>query len=281
MVITREDEADVACAVEGFPFVAAVYALDLGDRARAHPDALTFAVVLCPYGVNELVLAHYALVEATDGREIPGRILYVNAEAQRPAPLAHARRILLDPVERDAALTRIALRRARAATRPVPAIDRRELALAFGELAQRADGGFARSSITATLRSRPVLEVERDPFPPKPRPRVLVVDDDSTTEEAMAALDGVDAVLVTDGWSAIDRLTSEPFDLAICAVIVAGFSGAQIHRVVAKSHPEMASRIVFLASADAVSRAPPSAARGRVLTRPLDPADVLALLGHD
>jgi hypothetical protein len=59
---------------------------------------------------------------------------------------------------------------------------------------------------------------------------------------------------------------------------VSGFSGAKLHTLVATARPDMARRIVFLASETAIAQAPPSSASGRVLMRPIEAEAVRALL---
>lgn len=326
MSVSRETEADVAAAVEGFPWITGVYALNLSGLASEHPDALSFAIVLSPYSIGELVQTHYALLNATGERAITGRVLYVNGAMPSPVPLARARRIFLGPEEAESARRRIAERRVsseKARTAEEAALQLQGLDRAFRQLAETAARDKRRSPETAARdkRGSPVvgaspyrerlgkplneytqeelqefvnrafegstivatfasggLEVVSDPFPSPARPRILVVDDDPTTEHALAELEQVDVVYARDAWTAIDQLTEGEFDLVLCAVALGGFSGARIHRLVAKTRPQMASRIVFLAGASVVAQAPPSSASGRVLPRPVDPAAVIALL---
>ncbi|HSO35025.1 MAG TPA: response regulator [Labilithrix sp.] len=313
-----EIEADIAAAVEGFAWVEAVYTLTMSDAASAHPDALSFAIVLAPYGINELVKTHYAVLVATGSRAATGRVLYVNGAMAPPTPLARARRIASSPEERESARRRIAQRRGEAdeaerRSGGAPAVD--ELERAFRQLAQNAsrdsdnasapaapspyraspgksldqysqaelqelvDRAFAGSAITATFASgAAVVEIVRDPFPARARRRILVADDDPATLAALRGLVDVDVVYAHDGWTAIDQLTEGTFALALCAVVLGDFTGAKIHRIVAKARPEMASRMVFIARESVVAQAPPSSASARVLSRPIDPAAVLALL---
>jgi hypothetical protein len=69
-----------------------------------------------------------------------------------------------------------------------------------------------------------------------------------------------------------------PYDLAICPVVMEGPSGAKLYRMVVASRPEAAARIVLVTDRVALDAAPPSTARARVLARPVDPAEVAALL---
>ena len=86
MRFSREVEADVAVAVEAFPWVGGVYALELSELADAHPDALRLAIILSPYRIRELVQTHYALLTATGAYDVTGRVLYVDDSSQ-PSPL--------------------------------------------------------------------------------------------------------------------------------------------------------------------------------------------------
>src|SRR5262249_52558917 len=123
-----------------------------------------------------------------------------------------------------------------------------------------------------------VFEVVPDPFP-SPTFTVLVADPDPTTAAALRAIPRVTVTEVPDGWTALDALTGERrFDLAFCAGALPGCSGAKVYRMVAEARPDAAARIVFVADRAAVDSAPPSAARARVLARPIDPEAVKLLL---
>jgi CheY-like chemotaxis protein len=282
--VTGEDVADIAYALDGFPWVQSIHTLPPVD----HPDAFAFAIVLSPYGMNEVVRTHYALVAATGGRALPGRILYVDA-AMSAVPVVHARgrRVSLGPVEREAAHARVEARK-RHAEVATKLHDLAEMEAAFRRIAEQtsrdtpdnhpAVGSPYRGALAASFGAKPVFEVVADPFPSPRRMRVLVADEDPMTAKRIAELPDVDVIEVDDGWSAVDRLTNAEVDLAVCAVSVGGFSGAKIHKLVANARPEMARRIVYLASENAVSQAPPSSASGRVLARPISSAAVRSLL---
>lgn len=313
---SAEVEADIACAVAGFPWIEGIYALDLSDVAREHPDAFELAIVLSPYGITELVQTHYAIRSGVGAQA--ASILYVNGAARAPVPLGRARRISLDAVDREAASRRIEHRRADAALRDgaeARLAQLQDLERAFRQLAEQAardaetgtaSGGapyrgltkpltdyttselqelvervFRGAAIVATLgdgRTPAILQVVPDPFPTPPRRRLLIADDDPTTDAAVATLDDVEVTFARDGWTAVEHLTTSDFDLALCSVVLGEFSGAQIHRMVAKLRPQNASRIVFVARDTAVAQAPPSSASGRVLARPVDPVSLRALL---
>jgi hypothetical protein len=75
-------------------------------------------------------------------------------------------------------------------------------------------------------------------------------------------------------------VTEGDFDLVLCALVLGDFTGAKLHRLIAAARPALAPRIVFLARESVVAGAPPSSAIGRVLSRPLDPSAVPALLAR-
>ncbi len=312
MTVSREIEADLLCAIAGFPWIDGVYALQPAPSAREDPNVLTIAIVLAPYDIQELVQTHYAILAATGSYDLPGRILYVNGAARAPVPLARARRLSINPPEREAALRRIEERKADAARKAVfeKAVQLHDVELAFRRLAEQAardrppavppagspyrldkplielnqselqrfvEHAFEGSAIAAPL-GTVALEVVDDPFPSPPRKRILLADDDAATQAVLSGMQDVEVVCARDGWTAIDRLTQDDFDLAVVAVVLGGFSGAKIYRLAVNERPEVASRVVFLASESAVSHAPPSSASGRVLARPLNVEAVRALL---
>jgi CheY-like chemotaxis protein len=135
----------------------------------------------------------------------------------------------------------------------------------------------ALAPIVASMQSG-VFEIVPDPFP-SPTYSVLVADPDPTTLAALQAIPRVNVTAVEDGWAALDALTGETqYDLAICAVALAGCSGAKVYRLVAEARPGVAARIVFVADRATVDSAPPSAARARILARPIDTEAVKLLL---
>lgn len=293
MILTREVEVDVATAVAEMPWVVGVHALELGPAAALYPDALLLAVVLSPYSVTGLVEAHYALVTATGGHDVPGRITYVDDAQRRPAFMEKTRMIMPTPQERDEARARIAARRESAEQAAWPPSMQREIEAAFARLAEQAapdaaappaSGPPYRSRgavgpIRVRLAPGPVLELVKDPFASAPKTkRVLVADADPQAATALAGLTGVEVVSVTDGWAAVDQLTASDFDLVLCALVVGELQGAKILRMIAKDRPHNASRIYFLAREETIAQGPPSSASGRVLARLITPVLVQSLL---
>jgi CheY-like chemotaxis protein len=275
-VSSRALDVDVLYALDRLPFVAQVLARD-----DATADAARFAVVLRPFTIRQLVEAHYTLLVATS-HDVTERVLYVDADGYAPPMLARMRSLAASPAERDAA-------RARAEERARDASWVQRLEEAAAARTTMEDGLRRQtandSPLTPILSSMQsgVFEIVPDPFPsPKiPMRRILVADEDLSIAEALRALPRVEVTHVEDGWAALDALTATdqpPFDIALCAVALPGWSGAKLYRLVAEARPEAASRIVFLADRGAVDAAPPSNARGRVLARPVDPAAVRELL---
>jgi CheY-like chemotaxis protein len=106
-----EVDAEILAAIEGFPWVAAVYALDPSPLAAQHPDVLRFAVVVMPYGARELAQTHYSLLDAMRSYDTPGRVLYVDGRMPTPVPLRRARRMTASAAAKASALERIFARR--------------------------------------------------------------------------------------------------------------------------------------------------------------------------
>lgn len=308
--VGRETEIDLAVAVEGLPFIEGVYRLSPSAIAVDHPDVLLFGVVLSPWGIPELVKTHTAIVSALDGYEAAGRILYVDGARDEPRPMWRARRIAVGPVEREGASLRIKKNRARAAARTDAASEIRrleEMRATFQALADKATRELeghvrptARAAAAPYRTGQPrvlvtsldgVLGVVADPFP-ELRLRVLVVDEDPDTAEAVRALSRVEVEVAEDAWSAVETLTAPDarFDLAIVSLVFPNapeMSGAKIYKMVRASRPELASRIVLVASGSAVAEhgdRPPSSTQARVLARPVTAESlrpVLEPLVHD
>jgi len=305
MHVGRELLADVEVAVADLSFVDAVHELQPHPDARRHPDALLLAVVLSPFTVRSLVQVHYAVLRATEDRQLTGRVLYVNADQPMPFPMRGAVRVRLSAGERQGAKRRREERTRRTdSSAEASAAELKAIEAAFSELVARsADEPSATVSrpagspyrpeehaalgskgqpfqwaISAGFAPRAVLEVVADPFPSPPRTRILVADEDPATGAALRGVEDFHVVQVSDGWSAVDELLGGAFDLAICALNVRDFPGVKIYRMVAKSRPDVASRIYFLTAHETIAQAPPSAARNRILSRPLSAEAVLRVL---
>ena len=103
MPATRDQEVDIAYALEVVPHVVGVYALALPPSAQNHVDATPFGVVLRPYTGEALASAHFALLDASS-YEVTASIAYADAALSRL--FQDARRLVVEPGERDAARSR-------------------------------------------------------------------------------------------------------------------------------------------------------------------------------
>lgn len=277
------DAADVVAAIEDQAWVEGVYALS----THAHPDAFDFAIVLEPYNQTNIVATHYAIVAATGGRRIPGKVMYVDAGLSAlPAPMAKARRLTLTAAERAAAQSRIAARRAEWEHAPDRVELERDFAAVLNNLrllrenaaiiaAEPATGLPYRGGISVDFQ-KGIIAVVPDPFPTQPRPRVLLVTEDPDLARPLQR--EFEVVHVDDGWAAVEHVEKTSFDVILCALRVSGMSGASLHRLIARTHPEAASKIAFLVSAETASNAPPSSASGRIVALPLTAERVRQLL---
>jgi CheY-like chemotaxis protein len=270
-VSRRELAVDVAYTLEPFAGVSAVYALEAAPQA----DAFRFGVELRPFSFDELAAAHCAVLEATD-YEVTGRMLYFAPDLRPPFVDKAGQRVRIADGERFAARRRAQMR----ATDPSRAERRREelermrRALADMEEADRVRACIAASLVTG------ILEVVCDPFPSRrlPSRRVLVVDADDSTAATLVDLGAsAEVIAVRDGWTALDRIAAQRFDLVICAVDLEDVSSRQLYRMAVAERPELAARFVLLASPASIGALPPASARGRVLARPVS-ADVIRKL---
>jgi len=126
-----------------------------------------------------------------------------------------------------------------------------------------------------------VFEIVPDPFAPRTRgkPRILVADDDPTTSGAVGRMGlDVEVVKVTDGWSAVERILAEDFDLVLCAVKLGELGGSKVFKMVDLLDLSRIQAGRIQLDAHAVSSAPPSSVQGRVLARPIDAYAVRDLL---
>jgi hypothetical protein len=259
-------ELDVAFALERFPFVVAVLAMD------EVADGYRFAVSMRPYTMNDLVEAHYALLAVTN-HDTTGRVLYVNADQPIPRVVALARPLRVPPMMREIIRARVDERAIE--SRRVWQLEREAM---NRDLLRHAVGKSSDEYVAASLQSGQ-FSVVRDPFPSDklPRSRVLVVDEDLDTAWPLRTLGELDVEFESDGWRAIERIVESNFDLVLCSLKLQEWGASTIHRLVARNNRRAASRIVLLApSVD--DRHSPESVRARVLMKPIDPDAVRELL---
>lgn len=222
-------------------------------------------------------------MSATDTHRHAGRVLYVNGGASHlPLPMRDARRITLSPPERAAAKEHIEKHgRARADRVAIEEWFREHAAQVFAPegppAADDASAGAPYRTVAVNLRTC-VLEVVPDPFPSRPRARILVIDEDTDTADSLRRSHDFEVTHVDEGWAAVEAVERTEYDAIVCALRVGAMSGASLHRLIAKSRPAVAGRMVFVAAPHVVASAPPSSALGRVLARPVRAEHIRALL---
>jgi PAS domain S-box-containing protein len=128
----------------------------------------------------------------------------------------------------------------------------------------------------------PAFRVEPDPTPVPTRRRVLVVDDEPTVARSIQRmLDGDhDVVVVHDTETALERLSSQPFDLVLCDVVMPGRDGIALWNEVVRDHPAYARKFLFLTGAAVNPRVAAFLAGqpNRWLEKPFDVAELLRLV---
>ena len=123
-----------------------------------------------------------------------------------------------------------------------------------------------------------VAIAESDPFPSKParreRMRVLIVDDDITTQMLRAAAtptDNVDITLATTAMQSLEHLVSASVTLLVVSASMRSDGGEPLYRVLWRLTPELKTRTVLITDPDF---APPSSGVSadhsrRIVSRPL------------
>lgn len=84
---------------------------------------------------------------------------------------------------------------------------------------------------------------------PEMRPRILVVEDDPTTREALRRvleLEGCDIDLVVDGEKAVGALAQRRYDVIILDIALPKMSGTDVMEYIASSTPEVLTSIVVV-----------------------------------
>lgn len=106
------------------------------------------------------------------------------------------------------------------------------------EATTEADNGY--------LEPRDRSEVSRRP---RPRARILIVDDEPLFGQTISLLLGIEHEVVVEhsGRTALVRLTNDAdFDLVLCDLSLPDMNGAQIYERVSQQRPDLARRFVFV-----------------------------------
>ena len=89
---------------------------------------------------------------------------------------------------------------------------------------------------------------------PEMRPRILIVEDDPTTREALRRvleLEGCDLDIVADGEKAVGALAQRRYDAIILDIALPRMSGTDVMEYIASSTPEVLSSIVVVTGLEA------------------------------
>ena len=271
---TREQEVDIAYALEAVPSVVGAYALALPASAVAHVDAHPFGVLLRPYTGESLAAAHLTLLDASS-YEVTAWVAYADADCSLSRLFGGGRRLTVEAAERDGA-------RSRFVERSSENIRKRRLeAVAMADAFERSfrAGDFG-TEVRLSLKSGE-FDLLPDPFPTEKLPpaTVLVLDDGPGTAEVVSQLGEVELVTAKEIWVALALATERSFDLVLCARTFDERPAEAISTMLSSARRELIGRIVLLGREDDVlgpsSRAP---ARSGVLTRPLTSDIVRRLL---
>lgn len=85
------------------------------------------------------------------------------------------------------------------------------------------------------------------------RPRVLVVEDDVVTREALSRVliaEGCDVVTAVDGEKAIGCLAQARYDAIILDIVLPKMSGTDVMEYIASTHPETLASIIVVTGLD-------------------------------
>jgi DNA-binding response OmpR family regulator len=86
------------------------------------------------------------------------------------------------------------------------------------------------------------------------RPRILVVEDDTTTREALQRVlerEGCDVDVATDGEKAVGALAQHRYDVIILDIALPKMSGTDVMEYIASTTPEVLNSIVVVTGLEA------------------------------
>ena len=112
--------------------------------------------------------------------------------------------------------------------------------------------------------------------------QILVVDDDADAADSLAELfemDDHDVTVVYNGDNAIAAYKQQSFDLAFMDIMMPGRNGVDSFYEIRKNTPD--AKVYFMtgfSAGDLVDRAMQEGALG-VLSKPLDPIEILSVIG--
>jgi PAS domain S-box-containing protein len=143
-------------------------------------------------------------------------------------------------------------------------------------------GATFRVSLPLATDPVPAFRAEPDPTPLPTRRRILIVDDEPTVARSIQrVLDGLhDVAVAHDTEAALERLSSQEFDLVLCDVVMPGRDGIALWNEVVRDHPSYARKFLFLTGAAVNPRVASflAAQPNRWLEKPFDVAELLRLI---
>lgn len=116
---------------------------------------------------------------------------------------------------------------------------------------------------------------------PEMRPRVLVVEDDSTTREALRRvleLEGFDIDVAVDGEKAVGALAQHRYDVIILDIALPKMSGTDVMEYIASTTPEVLTSVVVVTGLEATEIRKLFPEICETLSKPVMPGRLIASL---
>jgi two-component system NtrC family sensor kinase len=117
------------------------------------------------------------------------------------------------------------------------------------ELPVEADPAPPAEPSGAAAPDTPRPDSARRDTPVPARPRILILDDESSIRDFLARIlkrNGFDPVVAVDGASALEIVRTNPPEAILCDHRMAGMSGVAFHEAVAALNPRLARRFAFM-----------------------------------